>query len=205
MDVINIMFDYSNVTININTLFILFIIIVIFLKNYSQFIKYNKHIEIEEASLGIGNNIIKFKPNYKDKEIAYKLWIELSTRKIGIPINLENDVITELYDSWYTFFKISRETLKEFPPAKLNKKENDIIRINLDVLNKGLRNHLTKWQARYRYWYNQKIKNEKNLNKTPQEIQKEYPQYKELTKDLLKTNEELIRYKKILYQIIYNA
>ena len=67
-----------------------------------------KSITINEISLGIGDSSVKLTYNKKDQEIAYKLWIELSTRKIGLVFDKEHDVITEVYDSWYEFFKIAR-------------------------------------------------------------------------------------------------
>ena len=56
----------------------------------------------------------------KDQEIAYKIWVELSTRKIGIPFEKEYDIIIEIYDSWYEFFKITRDLLKEIPVNKIS-------------------------------------------------------------------------------------
>ncbi|HCL3890021.1 TPA: hypothetical protein N2B36_001566, partial [Pseudomonas aeruginosa] len=35
--------------------------------------------EIDEAELGIGEQKIKLRPNIVDKQIAYKVWVELST------------------------------------------------------------------------------------------------------------------------------
>ena len=56
-------------------------------------------IDVNEVELGIGNNKIKIKRNYQTVQIAYKLWVELNTRKLGIKIDEENDVISEIYDS----------------------------------------------------------------------------------------------------------
>lgn len=60
-----------------------------------------KCITVDEMSLGIGNSSVKFSYSKKDQEIAYKIWVELSTRKIGLPYDKKNDVIKEVYDSWY--------------------------------------------------------------------------------------------------------
>ncbi len=171
----------------------------------SCFIKHIKHffgknsIEINEINLGIGtNSSIKLKYNSKEKDIAYKLWVEISTRKIGLKFDEENDVITEVYDSWYEFFKIARELMKEIP---VNNSSNVIRLTDLTekVLNQGLRPHLTKWQARYRKWYD--VNAQKNTDESPQEIQRKYPFYDELLADLKKTNEEMIEYKNVLLEI----
>lgn len=156
-------------------------------------------IEINEINLGIGtNSSIKLKYNSKEKDIAYKLWVEISTRKIGLKFDEENDVITEVYDSWYEFFKIARELMKEIP---VNNSSNVIRLTDLTekVLNKGLRPHLTKWQARYRKWYD--VNANKNIGESPQEIQRKYPHYDELLDDLKKTNDKMIEYKNILLEL----
>ena len=39
---------------------------------------------------------------------------------------------------------------------------------------------------------------------SPQEIQKGYPEYEELLKDLLETNEKMIEYKKLMKKIAFD-
>lgn len=67
--------------------------------------------EIDEAEIGIGSGKLKLKPNNIDRQIAYSIWVELSTRKIGLQIDPEDDVIAEIYDSWYAFFSVTRELI----------------------------------------------------------------------------------------------
>ena len=86
---------------------------------FSRFRRNVKSYEINEAAIGIGSNRVTIKPNYQDMQIAYELWVELSTRKIGLPIDLDNDVIEEIYDSWYEFFKLTRELVKCIPISKI--------------------------------------------------------------------------------------
>lgn len=179
--------------ISVNWVILLTILIVIFgiiNNSWSKF--FSNQIEVSEANLGIGQNTIKVKFNRKEQEIAYKLWIELNTRKIGLEIDKEYDVIVEVYKSWYNFFGIAREILKELPCEKIENNEN-LVGLTIDVLNKGLRPHLTKWQAKYRRWYefNSKI----NPELSPQEIQRNYPEYKELLEDLIQTNNRMIYYR----------
>lgn len=160
----------------------------------------NKHyITIDEVNLGIGNSSVKLLYNKKDQEIAYKLWVELSTRKIGLPFDRENDVISEVYNSWYEFFKIARELLKEIPVGRLPY-SNDLIQLTEKVLNMGLRPHLTMWQAKYRKWYDKALEEKSG---TPQEIQKQYPEYALLIEDLLLTNERMIEYKNLMGEIAF--
>ena len=157
-------------------------------------------ITIDELTLGIGDSKIKLKYDKRDQEIAYKLWVELSTRKIGLLFDRENDVITEVYDSWYEFFRIARELLKEIPARRL-RFSNDLIDLTDKVLNKGLRPHLTTWQAKYRKWY--RTASDSNKDDTPQSIQKTYQYYDELIEDLIKTNERMIEYKELMRKIAF--
>ncbi len=157
-------------------------------------------ITIDELTLGIGDSKIKLKYDKRDQEIAYKLWVELSTRKIGLLFDRENDVITEVYDSWYEFFRIARELLKEIPARRL-RFSNDLIDLTDKVLNKGLRPHLTTWQDKYRKWY--RNASDSNKDDTPQSIQKTYQYYDELIEDLIKTNERMIEYKELMRKIAF--
>lgn len=159
--------------------------------------------EINEAEFGIGNQKIKLRPNDTDRQIAYKIWVELSTRKIGLDIDLNNDVVSEIYDSWYNFFAITRELIKEVPVSKFKRKDTErIIRLSIDVLNLGIRPHLTRWQARFRRWYDVQLSKDENAELHPQDIQKTFPDYEELQDDLLSINTRLIGYRQTMYRLI---
>ncbi len=156
-------------------------------------------LQINEASLGIGNSNIKLKFDMRDQEVAYKLWVELSTRKIGLEFDEENDVIDEVYNSWYSFFGIARELLKEVPVEKL-RHSGELVDLTQRVLNEGLRPHLTKWQAKYRKWY----ESEKHNVGTPQEIQKTFNEYNELVNDLKVANKRMIEYMQYMHKIAFS-
>ena len=70
------------------------------------------------------------------------------------------------------------------------------------MLNSGLRPHLTKWQAKYRHWYNEETKN--NTDESPQEIQKRYIDYSELIESIKETNTKLINYNNLMKTIAFN-
>ena len=152
--------------------------------------------EVEFSACGVRS---KFYPDYTEKQIAYEIWVELSTRKIGLPIDLENDVIIEIYDSWYRFFSISRELIRKIPVQKLNSKGTKfIVDVSLKILNQQLRMHLTKWQARYRKWHEtQDLTDSRDL----QDVQKDFPQYEHLTANMLMVNESLIECRKEMYRL----
>lgn len=165
----------------------------------------SRDFELDEAEFGLGQQKIKLKPNDDDRQIAYKIWVELSTRKIGLTIDLEQDVITEVYDSWHTFFSVTRELIKDVPVRKYQRDSTaKIVRLSIEVLNEGLRPHLTKWQARFRRWYEHAAKKEDFGSTAPQEIQKQFPAFAELTEDLKLVNERLIAYRNRMHDLMAN-
>jgi hypothetical protein len=166
----------------------------------------SKSFEIDEAEIGIGSHKIKLKPNDADVQIAYQLWIELSTRKIGLPIDFEHDVIQQVYDSWYEFFKVTRGLLKGIPASKLRvtASTQKLIQIAIDILNEGLRPHLTRYQARFGRWITHQLAHEGTVGKSPQEIQVSYPGYAELKTDMEQVNRKLIRYRATLKTLVFS-
>jgi hypothetical protein len=179
------------------------VVLIIFFRLIGLPKRFWKSYEINEAELGLGDQKIKLKPNLTDQQIAYKIWVELSTRKIGLPIDMSNDLISEIYDSWFNFFTITRELIKDVPVQKFRRKDTEqIIRLSIEVLNLGIRPHLTLWQARFRRWYENQLKLEVNVNIHPQDIQRMFPQYNELERDLLEVNKKLINYRQKMYEII---
>lgn len=161
--------------------------------------------EIDEAELGVGTQKVKLRANRDDLKVAYQLWVELSTRKVGLPINYDDDVIVEIYDSWYQFFGITRELIKDIPPSKLRNGESiqGLIQLAIDVLNEGLRPHLTRWQARFRRWYENELVKPENLLVEPQDLQKRFPRYDELTKDMELVNARLIYYRAQMRKFVF--
>lgn len=161
--------------------------------------------EIDEAELGVGNQKVKLRANRDDLRVAYQLWVELSTRKIGLPIDYDDDVIVEVYDSWYQFFGITRELIKDIPPSKLRTGESiqGLIQLAIDVLNEGLRPHLTRWQARFRRWYDSELAKPENLLIEPQELQKRFPRYAELRADMDVVNARLIYYRAQMRNFVF--
>lgn len=206
MDIIDLELDgWSTFVFRVNWLAVVIALVLIWGISFlmKQCLKYvnKKSLTIDEVNLGIGNSSVKISYSKKDQEIAYKIWVELSTRKIGLRFDKENDVIKEVYDSWYTFFETARELLKDIPGNRIPY-SGDLIELTEKVLNIGLRPHLTKWQAKYRRWYEEELKRGSG---TPQDIQKKYPEYNALVEDLLETNEKMIEYKKLMKRIAFGS
>lgn len=209
MDLIKISFDDNcNLVLSMHwILYSIFIITVIFWI-YNVFkgkLMFHKNIEIDSAEIGIRGQKIKIKPNHTNIDIAYNIWVELNTRKIGLAIDFEKDVIVEIYKSWYQFFGITRELIKGLPATKIrnDKSSKELIDLSTKILNEGLRPHLTTWQAKYQKWYSTAILKDGNKDLTPQQIQKEYDEYEALKDDMSRINNNLINYKNCVYKLAF--
>jgi len=209
MELINLKFDDNcNLVLSIHWIFYSFFAIILLIWIYHLFknrFLFHKNIEIESAEIGIQGQKIKIKPNYTNIDIAYKIWVELNTRKIGLPIDFENDVIVEIYKSWYEFFGITRELIKGLPATKLrgDKSTRELIELSTKILNEGLRPHLTTWQAKFHKWYDYEILKDENSQLTPQEIQQKYNSYIHLKADIENINSNLINYKNCVYKLAF--
>lgn len=162
------------------------------------------YLEVDEAEIGIGTGKLKLKVNIDDLQVGFKLWTELTTRKIGLPLDEEHDVIIEIYNSWYDFFAIAREMIKIIPVSKIraNKSTKELVRISIHILNNELRPHLTRWQARYHHWWDQAIIDPAYKGVSPQEIQRNYPEYKELIAEMKMVNSKVVLYAKDLRKML---
>lgn len=156
----------------------------------------SRYMSDVDMEINLGNiGKVSIKPNYEVKQIAHKAWVELKTRKAGLPIDEENDVIGDIYESWYNLFGEIRTLTRDIPASKLkNPDTKKLVDLLIDTLNDGLRPHLTRWQAKYRRWYDKAVEKSEHDELTPQEIQNQYSQYKELVEDMLAINKQLVQY-----------
>jgi hypothetical protein len=158
---------------------------------------------VVEVNINLGGiGCMKICPTWEDIQIAHQIWTELVTRKAAIPFNPEDDVIVEVYDSWYALFQRTRQLIGDIPGKciRRDKSTQQIVKIATESLNLGLRPHLTKWQALYRNWW----RNSEDALKraTPQEHQKTFPQYAELVAEMLVVNKQMIEYAAQLQKIV---
>lgn len=185
---------------------VLALLFIPFLKlfNYIFKSKTSKTIPVE-MTFNVGKvGTIKYQivRNLQNIEIAHKIYIELITRKAAIEIE-ENDIIIEVYNSWFTLFQTTREELKKLSGQSLidNSSSAELIKIVTDILNFGLRPHLTEYQAKFRKWYSEELADPTNKGKTPQEIQQKYPNIQELLVSIKQVNALLIQYSEQLKKI----
>ena len=163
-----------------------------------------RRYEVVSLSIELGHvGKVDLKPNNDDLQIAHRIWTELVTRKAAQTIDLDNDLIVEIYNSWYALFGRVRQLISDIPGHRLRKEKStqELVRIATQTLNEGLRPHLTKWQARFRHWYDTCPADLKA--KCPQDCEREFPQYKELISDLIAVNQQLIQYAAQLELVVH--
>lgn len=127
------------------------------------------------------------------KMFAKRIYIELVTRKAAIPIDEDNDVIEDIYNSWYTLFPFVRDEMHKLPVCSFNDKgSQSVIILAMKMLNEVLRPHLTEHHAKFRDWLDKAKTNPKYKNCPPQELQKKYPNYDTLMKSMMQVNKTFI-------------
>jgi hypothetical protein len=170
-------------------------------RNFSKW--FNWH-EMEVEISGSPKVSFKVERNNENLYIANRIYIELTTRKAAIPIDENNDVIEEVYDSWYKLFGIIREEIKSVPGKYL--KEHDptsaLIGLTRKILNDAMRPHLTEHQAKFRKWLENAKKDSANENLSPQELQKKYPDFSNLVTSMKQVNLILTTYADELDKLI---
>lgn len=135
-----------------------------------------------------------------ERIVAWKMHVQLVTRKAALPFDPEHDLIWDVYDSLFTLFAETRALLLDLPPREFEQ-ASGVATLILKVQNDGVRPHLTAWQADFRRWWLRTECLEGNKDRAPQEIQRDYPRYSELVADLQKTNIELRKYADELLRI----
>jgi len=138
--------------------------------------------------------------NRDTQKIAFAAYTELVTRKIALPFDEKHDVITDVYKSWYQMFTTTRELIKQVPAHHIARSHDtrELVQSLIDLLNQGLRPHLTKWQARFRHWYEREINKSESEGLSPQEIQRKFPEYEALIADIKSVNSNFQDYAKQL-------
>lgn len=207
--IIDLKFDYSEPTVILSSdwLFLISIIVFFILVHFIFKLLKNKKFPLVEMDIEIsGSPKVKFKVKRDDSNIyiANRIFIELVTRKAALAIDEEQDVIVEVYDSWYKLFGIIRDEIKNVPGHYLQSHypTTELLGLTTKILNEGLRPHLTKYQAKFRKWYTKELENESNKNLNPQEIQQNYESYSELIKDMKMVNLTIINYSEQLDKLI---
>lgn len=156
---------------------------------------FRRRTAAQSVSIGLpfGLGSATFDLSRKDRAAAWKLHIQLVTRKAALPFDQTHDVIADVLSSLYDLFHVARELLLEMPPANSND-QHGVANLIVRVLNSGIRPTLTRWHADYRRWWEAALARPDNAARSPQDIQLDYPRYQELIQDLAHMNTELSKF-----------
>ena len=160
-----------------------------------------RKIEVDCMDIGLTGLIFHISNDKSVRQIAFKIWVEINTRVIGVKIDLGNDIIRSIHESYYSFFKATRLLIEDIPAGKI-KDSSELITLTIAFLNEVMRPYLTKWGVRFNEWYDSLDKNGSSLS--PQELQKTFNRYEELTGDLLELNSKVINYSNKLESIAFS-
>ncbi|PJA26333.1 MAG: hypothetical protein CO189_11290 [candidate division Zixibacteria bacterium CG_4_9_14_3_um_filter_46_8] len=161
--------------------------------------RYKKSKITLNIPFGLGN--IVYDASDQDRVLAWKMYVQLKTRKAALLFDETHDIISQVYDSLHEIFPLTRDILSECCPHYLETQKS-ISDFVLRVLNDGIRPHLTQWHPLFRTWWERALISAENLEKAPQDLQREFPQYQDLVADLKKMNNELIKYAEDLVDIV---
>lgn len=207
-EIIRLTFNSSkpSLTIESNWLFlaIIFAILIVIYFIKLKFSKWFNWHQMEVEISGSPKLIFKVERNNENLYIANRIYIELTTRKAALPIDENNDIIEEVYNSWYKLFGIIRDEIKSVPGKYL--KDHDptsaLIGLTRKILNNAIRPHLTEHQAKFRKWLYEAKKDPQNKTLTPQELQKKYPDFANLVSSMKIVNLTLADYADELNKLI---
>lgn len=87
-----------------------------------------------------------------DRIVAWKMHVQLVTRKAALPFDTDHDLVCDVYDSLFALFGETRNLLLELPPREFER-PSGVATLILKVQNDGIRPHLTRWQADFRRWW----------------------------------------------------
>ena len=149
---------------------------------------------------GLGN--VVYEASDQDRVLAWKMYVQLKTRKAALLFDEEFDIISNVHDSLHDIFAVTRDLLSEIRPYHGETQKN-IADFVLRVLNDGIRPHLTQWHAAFRGWWDNANTVTENSRKSPGDLQKEFPQHKELVSDLKRMNDELAKYAEELLEVVH--
>lgn len=151
---------------------------------------------------------IEINTSKNTKKIAWELYCELSTRVGVVDFEEDEDLIIYCLDSWYNFFQLARQKIKQLEVPRKKKikkrkkkgktvKEYYLSEVILKLLNEQLRPFLRKWHGDFRHYW----KCDSKEDEYPIERQKKFNNYIDIIKDLSKMQNKLKETAEGLYEI----
>jgi len=111
--------------------------------------------KLKEAGLSIDFGIFKldtkWTPDPRQREAAWALWVELSTRVATQPVDLDEGMLREALESLHQLFDATRDVLRKCGPDA-GASEGTVGFVALQVLNGAVRPFLSRWHPKLGAW-----------------------------------------------------
>ena len=111
--------------------------------------------KLKEAGLSIDFGIFKLEtkwsPDPRQREAAWALWVELSTRVATQPVDLDEGMLREALESLHELFDATRGVLRACGP-NAGAAEGTVGFVALRVLNGAVRPFLSRWHPKLLAW-----------------------------------------------------
>jgi hypothetical protein len=127
------------------------------------------------------------------RQIALAALAQLETYQIARGFDSEADNLTKVYAAAYRMFQDMRRLMGELPADEFARGSltESVFDIFKQILNGSLRPHLTKWPERYEEWRKRFAKTKAGKKLSPQQLQKRFPQWQSLERDLKQVSKHL--------------
>lgn len=112
-----------------------------------------------QVSLPFGLGSAELEPDYAEQQVAWILYVELSTRVSLHPLDPEHGLLRESLSSLHSIFTTTRTVLREAGPHVAGHPQS-VGAVALRVLNQGLRPFLSKWHPLLSEWEGTKMDGE---------------------------------------------
>lgn len=117
-----------------------------------------KKVKATKLTVGLPFNLgsLELEPDEAERQVAWELYVELTTRIAVEPLGSTEGLMRESLDSLYEFFDITRSVLKEAGPSVARNPES-VGAIAITVLNRGIRPFLAKWHPLLRDYEERRV------------------------------------------------
>lgn len=154
----------------------------------------------------LGSNASANVAEFRAKDLAYRVWVQLSTRILAHPIDWDADDLTKVYDSWIDAFHRIRQLLED--AALWRDTDTALAKTILgevtDLLNGTLRPHLTKQQGDFRHWLTTVIATTKASKELrPPARQENFPDWSALVADFERTQKKTAACRDRLHGLLF--
>jgi len=133
---------------------------------------------------------ISFAATKRDRELAWKLYVQLITRKAALPFDRDYDVVLVIHESLYQLFPATRDLLLDIADSE-NTMRSEVPVIMERILNGRIRPYLTRWHSDFAAWEQTNALTDTVTENSPRERQRGFPEYDALVADLETLNDEL--------------